>query len=74
MLAQALLFKGTIMEKRVPIGEVIPPAMLESNREHIIAFMLQEGIEPDPNDLSATVMGERKIKELLEELADELEQ
>ncbi len=62
------------MEKRVPIGEVIPRGMLEANREHIIAFMLQEGIEPDPDDLGATVMGERKIKELLEELADELEQ
>lgn len=62
------------MEKRVPISEVIPPAMLEAHREHIAAFMLQEGIEPDPNDVGATVMGERKIKELLEELADELEE
>ncbi len=62
------------MEVRVPVGEVIPPAMLEANREHIVAFMLQEGIEPDPNDFGATVMGERKIKELLEELAEEQEQ
>jgi hypothetical protein len=74
MLAKALLFRGMIMEVRVPIGEVIPPAMLEANREHIVAFMLQEGIEPDPHDLGATVIGERKIKELLEELADELDQ
>jgi hypothetical protein len=61
------------MEVRIPISEVIPPAMLEANREHIEAFMLQEGITPDPHDLGATEMGERKIKELLEELADELQ-
>ncbi len=63
-----------VMEVKVPVGEVIPPTMLEANREHIMAFMEQEGIEPDPHDLGATVMGERKIKELLQELADELKQ
>jgi hypothetical protein len=46
--------------------------MQESNREHIIAFMEQEGIVIDSANLGATEMTERQVKELLEELAEDL--
>ncbi len=60
------------MEVRVQLNEVIPQDMLQAHREHILDFMLQEGINPDPHDLGATEMGERKLKELLAELASDL--
>lgn len=55
---------------KVRLGEVVPPPMLERHRDHIRDFLEQEGITSDPNDLSATEMTERQVKELLEELAD----
>lgn len=61
------------MALRVRISEVIPAAMLEQHREHIHAFLAQEGIAEHPDDLGATEMSERQVKELLEELADSLD-
>ena len=57
---------------KVRLGEVLPDAMQEANREHIIAFMEQEGIMIDSANLGATEMTERQVKELLEELAEDL--
>ena len=59
---------------KVRLSEVIPPAMLQEHREHILAFLQQEGIEANPNDLGATAMNERQIKELLAELAADIDQ
>ncbi len=57
------------MALMVKLSEVIPPPMLEQHREHIRDFLLQEGIKLDKADLGATVVTERQVKELLEELA-----
>ncbi len=54
---------------KVRLSEVLPPAMLVEHREHIVAFLEQEGITIDADDLGATAMNERQIKELLEEIA-----
>ena len=62
------------MQIKVRLSEVMPPAMLEEHREHIIAFLEQEGIDVNTDDLGATSMNERQIKELLAELATDLEQ
>lgn len=62
------------MLMKVRLSEVIPPAMLEEHHEHIVAFLRQEGIEVDSSDLGATAMNERQIKELLAELAGDLDQ
>ncbi len=55
---------------KVRLNEIIPPELLEPNREHIRDFLLQEGITPDPDDLAQTQLTERQCKELLEELAE----
>ncbi len=57
----------------VKLSDVIPPRMLEQHREHIQDFLLQEGIEPDEQELGDTSMTERQVKELLEELASDLQ-
>jgi len=59
---------------KVRLSEVLPPAMLAEHREHIVAFLEQEGIAVDADDLGATAMNERQIKELLEEIASAQEQ
>lgn len=56
---------------KVRLSDVLPAAMLDEHREHILAFLEQEGIESDPNELGVTAMSERQIKELLEELASD---
>lgn len=61
------------MALRVKLSDVIPPHMLEQHREHIQDFLLQEGIEPDQQELGDTRMTERQVKELLEELASDLQ-
>lgn len=58
---------------RVRLSEVIPPDMFERHRDHIRAFLEQEGITADRDDLAATQVSERQVKELLEELAEELD-
>lgn len=55
---------------KVRLNEIIPPKLLEPNREHIRDFLLQEGIAPDPDDLAQTELTERQCKQLLEELAE----
>jgi hypothetical protein len=65
--------KDGSMALRVRISEVIPPAMVEQHREHIRDFLAQEGIAEHPDDLAATEMSERQVKELLEELAETLD-
>ncbi len=57
------------MALTVKLSEVIPQRMLEQHHEHIRDFLLQEGIKLDKADLGATVVTERQVKELLEELA-----
>ncbi len=59
---------------KVRLSEVMPPTMLAQHREHIVAFLEQEGINVDPHDLGATAMSERQIKELLEEIASAQEE
>lgn len=59
---------------KVRLSEVLPPAMLAEHREHIVTFLEQEGITIDADDLGATAMNERQIKELLEEIASAQEQ
>lgn len=54
----------------VQLNEVITPAMLERHREHILAFLEQEGIAIDRDELGATRLTDRQVKELLEELAE----
>jgi hypothetical protein len=65
--------EGNTMEVKVRLGEVIPPEMMEANREHIIDFLQQEGINTDPDNLEETEIRERQIKELLAELASNLD-
>jgi hypothetical protein len=60
------------MVVKVRMSEVVPPQMQEEHREHIIAFLEQEGIAMNTADLGATEMTERQVKELLEELAEDL--
>ena len=62
------------MVLKVRLDEVVPPQMIEKHRQHIVDFLLQEGITTDTEDLGATEMSERQVKELLEELADESDQ
>lgn len=61
------------MALTVRMSEVIPPAMIAEHAEHIRAFLDQEGIPSHPDDLGATQMTERQVKELLEELASGIE-
>ncbi len=61
------------MVVKVRLSEVIPPQMQAAHREHIIAFLEQEGIAVAAEDLGATEMTERQVKELLEELAEDLD-
>ncbi len=61
------------MVVKVRLGEVIPPQMQAAHREHIIAFLEQEGIAIDTQNLGATEMTERQVKELLEELVEDLD-
>jgi hypothetical protein len=61
------------MSVKVQLGEVIPQQMQARHREHIIAFLEQEGIPINSADLGATEIGERQVKELLEELVEDLD-
>lgn len=58
------------MQTQVRLDEVLTPALLARHRQHILDFLALEGIDADPDELGATTLGERTIKELLEELAD----
>ncbi|GIV97330.1 MAG: hypothetical protein KatS3mg057_1987 [Herpetosiphonaceae bacterium] len=60
------------MIRRLRIRELLPDELIEANREHIIDFLLQEGIAPDPEDLGETEVPERELKQLLSEMADDM--
>ncbi len=54
---------------QVRLDEVLTPELLAAHREHIGDFLLLEGVVADADDLGATELSDRLIKELLEELA-----
>ena len=62
------------MLHKVRLGDVLSPSLIDANHEHIRDFLLQEGIALDPEQLAATEVSERQVKELLAELAHDLEQ
>jgi hypothetical protein len=53
---------------RVRLNEVLTAALLAQHEQHIRDFLAMEGITPAP-DIGDTILTERQIKELLEELA-----
>jgi hypothetical protein len=53
---------------RVRLNEVLTVALLVQHEQHIRDFLAMEGITPAA-DLGETILSERQIKELLEELA-----
>jgi hypothetical protein len=55
---------------RIRLREVLTAELIDQHRAHIQDFLRLEGIPPDPDDLAATQLTERQIKELLEELAE----
>ncbi len=57
----------------VRLDEVLSSQLLTENADHIHDFLLMEGITPDPDDLGATVVTERQLKELMAELAADLD-
>lgn len=57
------------MPLMVTLAEVLTPELLERHRQHILDFLHMEGIAPAPS-LGATVLAERQLKELLEEIAE----
>jgi hypothetical protein len=59
------------MTLRVRLGEVLTTELLARHRRHIHDFLAMEGITANADDLAATELTERQIKELLEELAEE---
>lgn len=58
------------MIMRVRLGEVLTAELIDRHRAHIQDYLDLEGISPDPNDLADTLLTDRQIKELLEELAE----
>lgn len=58
------------MQLRIRIKEVLTPELIQAHSEHIRDFLVLEGVKPNPEDLAATELTERQIKELLEELAE----
>ena len=61
------------MIHKVRLGDVLSPSLIETNDQHIRDFLLQDGIAADPNQLAATEISERHVKELLAELAHDLD-
>jgi hypothetical protein len=62
------------MTLRVRLDEVLSTDLLAAHAEHIRNFLLMEGVTPNPDDLGATVVTERQVKELMAELAHDLGQ
>ncbi len=57
----------------VRLDEVLSPQLLTENADHIRDFLLMEGVAHNPDDLAATVVTERQLKELMAELASDLD-
>ncbi len=62
------------MSLKLRIVDVLSPDLLAVHQDHIRDFLLQEGITPDPDELGATRLNERQLKEMLAELAEEADQ
>ncbi len=60
------------MAVKIRLDEVLTSELLAANEGHIRDFLEQEGIGATA-DLGATEMSEREVKELLAELAHDLE-
>lgn len=59
------------MHVRVRLVDILTPELIRLHDEHIRNFFVLEGITPDPVGLEATILTERQVKELLEELAEQ---
>jgi hypothetical protein len=57
------------MQLTYRLGEVLTPELFAKHAESIRNFLIFEQIAFDPSNLPETHVTERKIKELLEELA-----
>jgi hypothetical protein len=57
----------------VRLDEILTPALLERHSQHIADFLIMEGITPAA-DLGGTEVNERTAKELLAEMAHDIEQ
>ena len=53
---------------KVRLAEILTPELLLKHDQHIRDFLAMEGISP-ATDLGDTLLSDRQIKELLEELA-----
>ena len=53
----------------VKLSEILPPALLLRHADHIRDYLELEGVSPAAV-LGDTLLSERKLKELLEELAE----
>lgn len=61
------------MAIKVRIDEVLTGELIAANEGHIRDFLEQEGIGVNPDGVGATEVSERQVKELLAELAHDLE-
>ena len=57
----------------VRLDEILTPALLAQHHQHIADFLEMEGITPAA-ELGQTEVGERAAKELLDEIAHDVEQ
>jgi len=55
------------------LGDVLTPDLLARHAETIANFFVFEHIDFDPEQLAETTLTERKLRELLEDLAAEQE-
>jgi hypothetical protein len=53
----------------VKLSEILPPALLLRHADHIRDYLELEGVTPAA-ELGETLLSERKLKELLEELVE----
>ena len=57
----------------VRLDEILTPVLLAKHHQHIADFLEMEGITPAA-ELGQTEVGERAAKELLDEIAHDVEQ
>lgn len=65
--------KVRAMAIKIRIDEVLTSDLIAANEEHIRDFLEQEGIGVHAEGVAATEVSERQVKELLAELAHDLE-
>ncbi|MFD3165979.1 hypothetical protein [Herpetosiphon sp. NSE202] len=61
------------MQVFVHLDELLTPALLQQHQRHIVDFLEMEGIAPEA-EVGRTKVSERAAKELLAELAHDLDQ